>query len=315
MKIYNNIELLPLTESFVMTIGNFDGVHLGHKHLISNLKSIAKKNSSKTVVMTFRPHPMVILNNISEKFLLTDSDERNALINLEGIDYLLEIPFTRDVSTLKPHEFLENYIFKNNNISVLLLGFNFFFGSQKSGTYEVVKEFIQNKKIKTEVLKASGFTMENEVVSSSKIRHELSQGNVSLATKYLGRNFQVTGVVVKGDGVGRTIGFPTANIKIPVERCIPKNGVYVTKTQIKNKEYFSLTNIGHRPTFVDESPLKFETHILDFNDNIYGEEIIVSFYEVIRSEKKFSSVSDLIDQINMDKNFSQSYWSGTKKNS
>lgn len=314
MIILESIDKLPKNNSYVVTIGNFDGVHLGHVHLLKQLKTLAKAKSSKTVVMTFRPHPMVILNNVKERYLLTDIDERRCLIEKEGIDYLIEVAFTRDMSTLTPSDFLSNYIFNQSALTSILLGFNFSFGSKKSGTHEVVVDYVKKNNLKTEILKATGFSINDQIVSSSKIRNELEIGNVSGASEYLGRKFSISGVVVKGDGIGRTIGFPTANIRVEKERCIPRNGVYVTKTIVKKREYLSLTNIGFRPTFVNESPLKFETHILDFNDNIYGEEISISFYEVIRSEKKFSSVTDLVDQINQDKNFSLIFWSSKKKN-
>jgi riboflavin kinase/FMN adenylyltransferase len=312
MKVCKGLKEIDLKDPIVLTIGNFDGVHLGHQDLVRQLKNHAKKFNAKTAVMTFSPHPMFILNQVSDKFLLSNQEEKHELLARLGIDYLVEIPFTRDLSTLSPEDFLNNYVFVHEQLKGLVLGFNFSFGAKKAGTHDVVRSIAATNTRVVEVTVAKAFDLDGVTLASSKIRQELEAGRIEIANKFLGRQYNLSGVVVRGDGIGRTIGFPTANIKILKERCFPRAGVYVTKTECRKKEYFSLTNIGYRPTFVNESILKFETHILDFDETIYGEEISVSFYSQIRCEKKFASVAELIDQINRDKNFAIDFWKKSK---
>lgn len=308
MKIINCISNIESAAPVILTIGNFDGVHLGHIDLLNQAKVFAKSLNAKIAVMTFTPHPMTILSNVREKFLLTTTEKKRDLLNINQIDYLIEVNFNRDVSTLSPLEFLNQYVFRLKSLSGLFLGFNFSFGAKKSGTHQVVEEVLKNHQSSVILKIASPFNYEGEAVSSSRIRFALEHGDVKLASKLLGRPHAINGLVVKGDGRGRTIGFPTANIIVPPGYFYPKPGVYVTKTNYKAMAFNSITNIGFRPTFTDHSELKFETHILDFHQMIYGEEIEVEFYSLIRTEKKFHSINELVDQIKLDQQCTVEYW-------
>lgn len=308
MKLINSISDIDAKKEIILTIGNFDGVHLGHFDLFEQAKNYAKKFNAQIAAMTFVPHPMTILRNSDEKFLLTSLEKKRDLLNLAGVDYLIEINFNRDVSTLSPLDFLKRYVLISPSLKAMLLGFNFSFGAKKSGTHQVVQEILKSHAPKVELKIAEPFLMENEPVSSSKIRLALDNGDVTLAAKLIGRPHAINGVVVRGDGRGRTIGFPTANIIVPLGYFYPRPGVYVTKTNYKGMAFNSITNIGVRPTFTDHSELKFETHILDFHQMIYGEEIEVEFHSQIRSEKKFQSINELVEQIKLDQQFAIGYW-------
>lgn len=308
MNIVSDILEIQNNKPIVLTMGNFDGVHLGHVDLIEQTKNFAKKFNAELVVMTFTPHPMTILSNAQERFLLTSVEKKRTLLANLGVQHLIELNFNRDVSTLSPKDFLQRHVLNQKNLKGLFLGFNFSFGAKKSGTHEVVKEILSSQNSQVEMQIARPFKLDNEIVSSSKIRAALDLGLVENAARYLNRPHSIGGLVVKGDGRGRTIGFPTANIKISTGFFYPRPGVYVTKTNYKGMAFNSLTNIGFRPTFTDQSDLQFETHILDFHEMIYGEEIEVEFFTQIRSEKKFQSINELVDQIKLDQQFAIDYW-------
>lgn len=308
MKIYNAIEEIPANEDFILTIGNFDGVHIGHLDLLQQARSYAKNFGAKVAVMTFSPHPVMILGSANDKFLLTSNIAKRDLLAKTGADFLVEINFNRDLSTLTPIDFLKKYILVSKGLKALFLGFNFSFGSKKAGTHEVVKDVLQTLHSNVQMQVAKPFMLNGEIISSSKIRSVLNDGKVDLAALYLKRPYVISGLVVKGDGRGRTIGFPTANIKIPDGHFYPKNGVYITKTNYKGMTFNSLTNIGIRPTFNEQSTLQFETHILNFHQMIYGEEIEVEFHAQIREERKFLSINDLVEQIKLDQQVAMNFW-------
>lgn len=308
MKLVKSISEIDDSRPIILTIGNFDGVHLGHQDLFKQAKQYATKFNAYVVAMTFVPHPMTILSNIHEKFLLTSIEKKRDLLNILGVDFLIEVNFNRDVSTLTPLEFLKKYVLTSKSLKGMFLGFNFSFGAKKSGTHQVVREILKIHAPEVDLQVAKPFEFDHVPVSSSKIRAALDTGDVCLAEKLLSRPHSISGVVIKGDGRGRTIGFPTANIHVSAGYFYPQPGVYVTKTNYKGMAFHSITNIGVRPTFTDHSELKFETHILDFHEMIYGEEIEVEFHSQIRSEKKFHSINELVDQIKLDQQFSIDFW-------
>ncbi len=284
-------------ENLGVTIGNFDGLHLGHQDLLRNIKKDCEKNVTKLLIITFIPNPIKIIKG-EEAFLIDSYDERRFFLEKYGVDYLLEINFTRDFSYQTPEEFLSSYLFKIKNIKIIFLGYDFSFGSNKKGGQDLVAQECKRRKIHFEIQRE--FECENEKVSSTLIRKEVEKGNVLKVRKYLGRPFTMDGSVIKGEGRGRQIGFPTANIEFFIDKKIPKKGVYITKTKYRSQEYFSVTNVGFNPTFSHEKALSVETHILDFNNNIYGEVIKVSFFKRLRGEEKFLSVNELIEQIKKD---------------
>ncbi len=281
---------------FGVTIGNFDGVHLGHRAMLGEIKEDCKNLGLELVVITFNPHPIQILRP-RENFLINSYDERRQLIEDEGVQYFLEINFTRDFSTLGPEEFLNDYI-QSENLKKIFLGYDFAFGANKQGDAGFVEKYSKDRNLDFKIL--DEFVASEKGVSSSKVREQLKSGNVEVARKLLGRDFYVSGRIVKGEGRGKIIGFPTANISYDEARIIPQRGVYATRTIYRDQTYFSVTNVGLNPTFCERDSLSVETHLLDFENDIYGEFIKVEFVKRIRDEKKFSSVNELVGQIKKD---------------
>lgn len=286
-----------------VTMGNFDGVHLGHQSFLKYCKqSLENSCTTKTVtplcVITFIPHPRQVLGPCHQ-FLINTYQERRRLLMNAGVDYLLEIDFNRDVSILLPEEFLYKYLLDHNvEIEKFFLGFDFAFGTNKFGDHDFMMAFCANNNINLDIHEP--YKVEGMTVSSSLIRALINDGRLEETNKLLGRNFLVTGRVVKGDGRGRMIGFSTANLLTDNEVIIPANGVYITKTNCNSRSYYSVTNIGYNPTFKLNFNITIETHILNFERDIYGEEISILFLKKIRNEKKYSSVDDLVQQIRED---------------
>ena len=284
-------------EHIQITIGNFDGVHVGHREFLSRISQDCKNSKCKFVVITFVPHPVQILKAQSG-FLINTFNERRELLSHCGVDYLLEVDFTRDFSTLLPEAFLEKYVFSFLGIQKIYLGHDFVFGANKSGDYKLAKSLCEKENVK--LILQDEFLLNNHSVSSSVVRSAISRGKVEEVIALLGRPYFLSGRVIKGQGRGRQIGYPTANIYYGKELIIPAIGVYISQTTIHDMTYNSLTNIGINPTFNNGIEINIETHLLDFDRDIYGEEVRVSFLSKIRDEKKFSSVNDLVCQIDND---------------
>lgn len=308
MKIVNSLNELDTvyTEKKVyVTIGNFDGVHLGHREFLDKIKKDCEKESAKFVVVTFTPHPLQILK-AQTGFLINTFAERRELLAECGVDYLFEIGFTRDFSTLSPEEFLEGYIFTSKSVAKIYLGHDFAFGANKSGDFHVAKKVCDQKGAK--LILQQEFKVENESVSSTEVRGEIAKGDMEKTSELLGRNYYLSGRVIKGEGRGKKIGFPTANLGYDKDLLIPMRGVYITQVQLGDMLYNSLTNIGINPTFNQGYTIHVESHLLDFSNDIYGDEIRINFIKKIRDEKKFSSVNDLIAQIDFDVKLARDYF-------
>lgn len=307
MKIYKN--LIELEKDYngplVITIGNFDGVHLGHQYLIGQVQKFSQSRNYKLAVLTFLPHPAEILYS-AQDFLLCSYQKKQELLKAIGVDYLVEIPFNRDLSVLAPEVFLTRFIFPFKQLKKLFIGHDFSFGLNKSGTYQLIKNLCNEKNIACE--KEEEFLLSGKKVSSTKVRDFLKSGDIQTANGLLGHEYFVDGVVVKGFGRGKQIGFPTANIDFDKIRIIPEKGVYITKTKVKNISFNSMTNIGLNPTFLNDSKINIETNLFDFNQDIYGETIEVTFLKKMRDEKKFSSVNALINQIKLDQIEAKTYF-------
>lgn len=284
-------------KNFALTIGNFDGVHLGHQYLLKKYLAEIKKNNLESIVLTFKPHPMITLKN-AEMFLLTDYSQRNELLFSAGVENIIQMNFNRDLSTLAPDDFLEKYIFVSNNVKEIYVGHDFVFGENKTGDYQFIEEYCSKKNKRC--FQLDRFSNNKEQISSTHIRELLRQGDVTGANRLLGREFSLKGSIIKGKQRGRVMGFPTANLQLNKSLITPSTGVYITKCHVKDMEFNSVTNIGVNPTFEQKIEISVETHILDFDSDIYGEEIVVTFKERIRPEKKFNSVNMLIDQIQND---------------
>ncbi len=297
MKVYERIKDLPIDLEFGLTIGNFDGFHRGHQALLRDVNKKCSLKGIEMVVMSFVPHPIAILKN-QKSFLLNTYSERRDLLAEDGVKYLVETTFTRDFSTLRPTEFLDQHIFSHQGLRLLLLGYDFAFGANKEGNHKFVKNYCVDKEV--EVITQEKYTNNEEVYSSSLARKFLKEGDTLEAKKVLGRPFFIKGRVIKGAGRGRQIGFPTANIEVDFNRMVPSFGVYATFCRYRGGLYKSITNIGRNPTFNTDDGLNIETNIFDFNEDIYGEEVQILFSKKIRDEKKFPSVNELIEQIRQD---------------
>lgn len=280
-----------------VTIGNFDGVHLGHRQLLGRIREDCFKKGLAFAVVTFVPHPQKILQPEKEHFLLNSYERRRSLLSSLGVDYLVELPFTRDFSTLTPEEFMGKHL-TIEGVKSLYLGYDFAFGANKQGGHDLALEYCRPRGIHVEI--QPKYQVEGEVVSSTRVRDLLLEGSVDQASKFLARNFQLEGVVIKGEGRGKKIGFPTANIQVSTDLIVPRNGVYVTKTLHQGMTYQSVTNVGFNPTFKEIRHLNIETNIFDFDRDIYGEPLEIEFVKKIRDERKFPTVNDLISQIRQD---------------
>ncbi len=298
MKVVDSLKDIS-SQSFSLTIGNFDGVHLGHQEILKTIKDHASSKSQKLVVMTFVPHPVQILSPRSN-FLINSYAQRRSYLRDIGVDYLIEVDFNRDLSTMGPAEFMDEYIFCNSGIKDFFLGHDFAFGSNKSGDHNFIEEYCKNKNIEIHILKKFIKNSLHKSISSSSIRDAIGEGNVKQANIMLGREFMLSGTVVKGVGRGKQMGVPTANMGYEKTRKIPARGVYTTQIIVDDQLWQSITNVGFNPTFNDENEIFVETHILDFDNDIYGQEIEVYFINKVRDEKKFSSVNELISQIHED---------------
>ncbi len=285
-------------ENVWLTIGSFDGVHRGHQAIIQKLVAGASQAGVPAVVLTFHPHPALILRDRHIPYYLTTPEERLALLDGYGVDVGIIHPFSKDVAESPADTFLLN-LYQHLKFKHLLVGHDFALGKDRQGN----AQFLSQLGVKM------GFTLDifqpvmegNRVISSSNIRQALREGEITKANSMLGRQFSLSGQVIHGDGRGRTIGIPTANLAIPLERLTPKAGVYACKARVAGSDYLAVTNIGHRPTFFDqEDSVHIETHILDFSGDIYQQQIVVFFYERLRGEKRFHGVNALIDQIQLD---------------
>lgn len=304
MKTFSNIKEYNNKKS-VVTIGTFDGVHIGHKKILERIIFNAKELNCESVVLTFFPHPRMVLQDNSVVQLLNTVNEKTLLLEKTGIDNLIIHPFNQEFSRLTAEEFVKEILVNQLNIRKIIIGYDHRFGRNRTANINDLIVF--GKEYGFEVEQISAQEINDNAVSSTKIRNAILEGNITLANNYLGYNYFFSGIVVKGKQLGRTIGFPTANIKINEDyKLIPKNGVYIVKSNYDKKTIFGLMNIGTRPT-VDGTNQTIEVFFLDFDKTIYDETLTIEIIEFIREEQKFDSLNDLKNQINEDKNFALNY--------
>ncbi|WP_427338702.1 bifunctional riboflavin kinase/FAD synthetase [Caloranaerobacter sp. DY30410] len=281
----------------VVALGNFDGLHIGHQTLIKQTVDIAKKESLVSTVFTFDNHTTSTIKGRNTPKILISKNRKIALFKELGVELLYIVQFTETLMHFTPLEFIEKILVDILNARKVVVGFNFRFGYLAKGDVQYLKEM--GAKYNFDVIVVPPITKDNILVSSTQIRELIKDGKVSLASKLLGRRYSIEGKVIKGRGIGRKLGFPTANILFDSNIVIPKVGVYKTNTIIDGNKFLSITNIGFNPTFSGEN-LNIETHILDYSQNIYGKTILIEFIDFIREEKKFDDVSELIEQVKLD---------------
>lgn len=283
----------------VAAIGFFDGVHLGHRYLIEQVKEEAAKREMHTALITFPIHPRKVMNAEYKPELLTSFDEKSELLETTGIDYCFSLDFTSEISQLTAYNFMRSILKERYNIKVLVIGHDHRFGHNRSEGFNDYCRY--GKELGIEVVQARAYHSNEVTISSSVIRRLLHAGNVSQAASYLGYDYFLDGTVIDGYKVGRTIGFPTANLNVRDEdKLIPADGVYAVKVTVSDTTYVGMLNIGHRPTINNGHHRSIEVHILHFHSNIYNQPIRISFVQHIRPEMKFSGKEQLIEQLYKD---------------
>lgn len=300
MKVYYNLaDFTPLNNAIV-TSGTFDGVHLGHQKILQILRETTAQSGGESVVLTFWPHPRMVVSQDSQGLkLLSTVDEKIELLEKQGVNHLLIVPFTREFSELSSEEYVQKILINTIGTKKLVIGYDHHFGRNREGNFQYLEDNSDKFGIKLEEI--SRQEIDNLVISSTKIRESLTEGHIKAANDLLGRNYSFSGIVVKGRQLGRTIGFPTANVQVSEPyKLIPANGVYAVRTLVRGTWLNGIMNIGNRPT-VDGIGRTQEVHILDFTADIYGENISVEMLDYIRPEQKFGGIEELKAQILKDK--------------
>jgi len=305
LKIFNSILDFSTTKKTILTLGTFDGVHFGHRKILERVLQNAENNKYESLVLTFFPHPRMVLEKKSNIKLLNTISEKTDLLEKIGIQNLVIHPFDESFSRLTAEEFVSSVLVDQFHIHKIIIGHDHRFGKDRTANIDDLICF--GKQYGFEVEQISVQEINEISVSSTKIRKALSEGDMTLANKYLEYNYFLTGTVFKGKQLGRTIGFPTANLKIKEDyKLIPKNGVYIVKSIIDQKIVFGMMNVGFNPTVAGED-LSIEIHYFDFSSDLYDQEISVSILHYIRPEEKFSSVDLLKVQLEKDKTFALEY--------
>ena len=299
MTIYNNINEFSSTNNTILTIGTFDGVHLGHQKVLERLTNSAKENNLESTVLTFFPHPRTILNPDKPLKLLNSVKERTELLNSSKVDNLIIHPFDKNFSELDPEKYVIEILVKKLKAKIILIGYDHKFGKNRTADISDLKEYGEKYGFKVIEIKAEEIS--NIAISSTKIRKAISEGNISTTKKYLGYDFSLSGRIVHGNSIGRTLGFPTANVEVKEEyKLLPKNGVYLIQSIIDHNEYFGMMNIGIKPT-LNKSSKTIEVNLFEFEGDLYNKKITVSIKQFIRDEIKFESLDLLKSQIQKDK--------------
>ncbi|MCK8523827.1 bifunctional riboflavin kinase/FAD synthetase [Aquimarina sp. D1M17] len=305
MKLYNDANTYTSSSPSVITIGTFDGVHIGHKKIIERLVESAKRNDLESVVLTFFPHPRMVLQQDSNIKLINTIDERSQILKETGLDHLVIHPFTKEFSRLTAGEYVQEMLIDNLNARHIIIGYDHRFGrNRNSNITDLASYGIQNNFTVEEISKQD---IDNVAISSTKIRQALLEGDITKANTYLGYNFMLTGKVVKGKELGRKLSYPTANLHIQeTYKLIPKKGVYIVQSKIDNKLYFGMMNIGNNPT-VNGTQQSIETHFFDADFNLYEKKIQIELLKRIRDEKKFDSIEQLQEAMQQDEELSREY--------
>jgi riboflavin kinase/FMN adenylyltransferase len=296
-----NTEHFRIETPTIVTIGTFDGVHLGHQKILSRLKELKEKTGLKTVVLTFEPHPRkVIFPEQKDLKLLTLIDEKLELLDKYGVDVAVVYPFSKTFSEMESESYIKDILVKSLNVKQLIIGYDHKFGKNRSGDINVLKKFAPKNGFSVEEISAKD--IDHIAISSSKIRKALEEGNLDQASEFLGHTFFLKAQVTKGKQLGRTLGFPTANLKPEgEEKIIPKIGVYFVEVVVDGLDYYGMMSIGLNPTTDNDNIVKLEVHIFNFNADIYSKTIKLNFLKRLRDEKKFANLTELKLELEKDK--------------
>lgn len=297
MKVYNTLKDYNNQPS-VITIGTFDGVHLGHKKIIERLCKFGQNNQLNSLILTFFPHPRMVLNKEYNLKLLSTIEEKKTRLEALGVDALVIEPFTLDFANLSAKDFVKTVLVEQLNVKHIIIGYDHRFGKNRTANINDLKFYGSSLGFTVEEIPAED--IEAVSISSTKIRHALHEGLIEKANRYLGDNYTIQGIVVKGKGIGKSLNYPTANIQINSDlKLIPKHGVYIVKCLIDNKFYWGMMNIGVNPTF-NNNELSIEVHFLGYNGDLYGNTLNIELLKHLRNEKKFDSIENLKNQIALD---------------
>ena len=296
MQLLHELPAQPPSQSALLTIGVFDGVHLGHRHLLERLRETAARENAASAVLTFTNHPRTVIRPGDCVQYITTVEDRLELLRREGVDLVLPLTFDVELSRLKADEFVD-LLLERLNMGGLVMGSSFAMGHQRGGTPPVLAEMGRDRGFSTTVVEPA--SSQGEEVSSTAIRDAVSRGDVGRASRLLGRPFALRGVVVRGQARGRSLGFPTANLNLPRSQIVPGNGIYAARAIVEGAARPAAVSIGVRPTF-DDGERVVEVHILDFGGDLYGSELAVEFVERLRDELRFDSAEELVAQMNDD---------------
>lgn len=299
MRFYRNLNDISFSNvPSVVTIGMFDGVHLGHLAVLNKVLEISRKNNIPSIVLTFSNHPARFFDSSLKDEQLTTWEEKKNLIQALGIDILIVVPFDEFLAGLSAQEFVNTIILKKLNAKHIVFGYDNHFGQNREGS----KDFIDLNFPHILSYRVPETIINHEIISSSIIKQCLVHGDVDKAKRLLNYPYTLKGIIIQGDQLGRKIGFPTANMKVPTNKILPKRGVYLTRCSLDSQFVYGMTNIGIRPTVTDKEELRIETNLFDFDKEIYGHPLQIEFISRMRDEMKFDSLKALMEQLQMDKN-------------
>ena len=304
MKVFRDSDKFDYDNRSVVTVGTFDGVHLGHKKIIDKLNDIKKSKKLRSVLVTFDPHPQIVLKNRTKDIkILTTTDEKLELLKSFDIDFIYIINFTKEFAETSSEEFYKTYLIDKIGMVELVLGYDHKFGKDREGNIDTLRNLADKHNFNFH--KVEEFKINNENVNSTAIRDSINESNLEKASLFLGRNYSLAGQVIGGDKRGKSLGYPTANIKpLSKNKLLPNTGVYLVSIELKDSLYYGMMNIGYRPTISDNNERIMEVNIFNFDENIYDEIIKINFIEKIRDEKKFDSLNELKKQLSADKEYS-----------
>ena len=304
MKTIHGIENFPADEASIVTIGTFDGVHLGHQQILKQLINTSRKSKLKSVLLTFFPHPRMVLQPDISMRLIQTIQEREKALQKTGLDYLVIHPFSTEFSRLSADDYVKQILVEQLNVRKVVVGYDHRFGRNRTASLEDMYHYADIHEF--EVIEINAEKIESTAVSSTKIRKAIDEGNIELANTYLGHSFTIEGMVIDGDKRGRELSYPTANIDLQNQhKIVPKQGVYLVKSKLKGRVVYGMMNIGTKPTFDTTMP-SIEVHFLDWNGDLYGQAVQVELLKWVREERKFSSVEELQTQIQADEQYCRS---------
>ena len=305
LKVFRNFTDYSSRKPLALSLGMFDGVHLGHKSIIDELNAIGEQNNLETAILTFWPHPRFVFNPDENLKLLNTKDEKQLLIEKYGIANLFLKAFDEEFRNLTGEQFVREILIGQLNVKYLIIGYDHSFGKDKSGNFELLQKL--SKELDFEVEQMEAINIHENNISSTKIRNALSAGDILKANEMLGYAYPVSGTVVHGKKIGRTIGYPTANIETDSIKILPKKGAYIVEVLIDGRQYKGMLSIGTNPT-VNGEKLTVEVYILDFNEDIYGKEITVKFRDFLHDEIKFEGLEKLIERLDEDKRLTEEFY-------